>query len=392
VSSIRDRTAIVGVGESTYYKWGQSPDPEFRLCLKAILAAVEDAGLQVSNIDGFASFSNDRNDAVRVAAALGIPELRHASMVWGGGGGGGSGAVAHAVAAVAGGLADTVVVYRALNQGEFGRFGQGKAAERVSGPSAFTVPYGLMSPAQMFAMRVRRFMSDHGVEPPALRAIAMASYAHAQSNPDAIMHGRPLTEERYDDARWIVEPFRLYDCCQENDGAAAVIVTSAERAADLRQRPAYVRAVGQGSGHRQGPDVMHNDPEYATSNFGGLARRLYETSGVKPKDIDVVQSYENFTGGVMMALVEHGFCAPDEVNEFLTLDNLLAPGGGLPLNTSGGNLAHCYMHGMELIVEAVRQVRGTAIRQVADADHSLVISGPMVAPVSNLLLGASHER
>jgi acetyl-CoA acetyltransferase len=387
--TIRGAAAVVGIGETTYYKRAQAPDPEFRLCLHAILTAVVDAGLAVDDIDGFASYSNDRNDPSRIASALGLPELRFSNMVWGGGGGGGSAAVANAAAAVAAGYADHVVVFRALAQGQFGRFGQAPPLRSISGPMAYTMPYGLMSPAQMFAMRVQRFMHEHGGGAAAQRAVAMASYHHAQANPRAVMHGRPLTEEAYNGSRWIVEPFRLYDCCMENDGAAAVIVTSAERAADLRHPPALIWAAAQGSDEGQGLPV-HNAPDYATSNFKPLARRLYATAGVGPADIDVVQSYENFTGGVVMALVEHGFCAPDEVDDVLTFENLVAPTGMLPLNTSGGNLAECYMHGLELIIEAVRQVRGTSTSQVPDVELSLVTSGPMVTPVSNLLLSASR--
>lgn len=387
--TIKGAAAIVGIGETTYYKRAQAPDPEFRLCLDAVLAAVDDAGLAVDDIDGFASYSNDRNDPSRIASALGLPELRFSNMVWGGGGGGGSAAVANAAAAVAAGYADHVVVYRALAQGQFGRFGQAPPLRTISGPMAYTMPYGLLSPAQMFAMRVQRFMHEHGGGAAAQRAVAMASYHHAQSNPRAVMHGRPLSEDAYEGSRWIVEPFRLYDCCMENDGAAALVVASAERAADLRQRPAYIWAAAQGSDHGQNMPV-HNAPDYATSNFKPLARRLYATAGVGPADIDVVQSYENFTGGVVMALVEHGFCAPEEVDDVLTFENLVAPDGKLPLNTSGGNLAECYMHGLELIIEAVRQVRGTSTSQVPDVELSLVTSGPMVTPVSNLLLSATR--
>jgi acetyl-CoA acetyltransferase len=340
-------------------------------------------------IDGFASYSNDRNDPTRFAAALGLRELRYSNMHWGGGGGGGSGAVGNAAAAVACGVADCVVVFRALAQGQFGRFGQGQAGARAYGEQAMTAPYGLMSPAQMFAMRVMRFLHDHGIRPEAQRAISLASYHHAQRNPRAIMHGRPLSAQDYDTARWIVEPFRLYDCCQENDGAAALIVVSAERARDLHQEPAYILGVAQGSGARAGAGV-HNAPDYATSNFKTVAPRLYEMAGLKPRDVDVVQSYENFTGGVVMSLVEHGFFGPEEANEFLVLENLIAPSGKLPLNTSGGNLAECYMHGLELQLEAVRQLRGTSTAQVPGALVALVGSGPMVSPVSDLLLGTEE--
>lgn len=380
--TLRGRAAIVGIGETRYYKRGAAPDPEFKMVLEAILLACEDAGIDVHEIDGFASFSNDRNDPPRIAAALGLPELRFSDMVWGGGGGGGSAAVANAAAAVAAGLADMVVVYRGLAQGQFRRYGQGTRAAVAAGAEAFTAPYGLLSPAQSFAMRVRRFMWEHNIGQEALRAIALTSYAHAQRNPRAVMQGRPLTAAAYDSSRWIVEPFHLYDCCLENDGAAAVIVTSAERARTTRQPPAYILAATQGSDYRQAASV-HNAPDYPTSNFKTLAPRLYAMAGVGPEDIDVLQCYENFTGGVLMSIVEHGFCRPDEVNEFFTPANFYFEGGKLPLNTSGGNLAECYMHGLGLIIEAVRQIRGTSCCQVPGARVSMVVSGPMVQPVSN---------
>jgi len=384
--SLRGRVAIAGVGETPYYKHGQAPQSEFKLALDAILNACADAGLEPRELDGFASYSNDRNDPSRIAAALGLPELRFSNMQWGGGGGGGSAAIGNAAAAVAGGLADCVVVFRALAQGQFQRFGSAPPVAAVSGEQAMTFPYGLISPAQRFAMRVMRYMHDHGIRPEAQRAIALASYHHAQSNPRAVMHGRPLTAEAYDASRWIVEPFRLYDCCLENDGAAAVIVVSAERARDLARPPAYLLGVAGGSEHRNAARA-HNAPLYATSSFTTVAPHLYAMAGVKPADVDVVQSYENFTGGVLMSLVEHGFFTAPEANDVLVPDNLLAPAGRLPLNTSGGNLAECYMHGLELVIEAARQIRGESTSQVPDAEVSMVISGPMVTPVSSLILG-----
>jgi acetyl-CoA acetyltransferase len=384
--SIRGRVAIVGVGETVYYKHGQAPEPEVKLALQAILAACADAGLDPRAIDGFASYSNDRNDPSRLAAALGIPELRFSNMQWGGGGGGGSAAVGNAAAAIAAGYADCVVVFRALAQGQFQRFGAAPPAATASGEAALTFPYGLISPAQRFAMRVMRFMRDHGIGPGAQRAIALASYHHAQNNPRAVMHGRPLTPDAYDQSRWIVEPFRLFDCCMENDGAAALILVSAERARDMRQRPAYLLGVAQGSEYRNAARG-HNAPTYASSSFTTVAPHLYAMAGVTPKDVSVVQSYENFTGGVLMSLVEHDFFTADEANEFLTLDNLIAPSGRLPLNTSGGNLAECYMHGLELQIEAVRQLRGQSSNPVPGARVAMVISGPMVTPVSSMLIG-----
>ena len=333
------------------------------------------------------SFGNDRCDPSQLSAALGCRELRFSNMQWGGGGGGGSAAIGNAASAIATGTAECVVVFRALAQGQFGRFGLGLQADGVSGNAAHTIPYGLLSPAQMFAMKVNRFMHDYGVTQEALRAIALASYHHAQSNPRAVMCGRPLDEAKYDASRWITEPFHLYDCCLENDGAAAMVLVTAERAKDFKHLPCYLLAAVGGSHYRAGAPV-HNAPDYGTSTFKTVAPRLYRMAGLGPSDIDVLQSYENFTGGVLMSIVEHGFCKPQECNDFFTLDNLLAPDGDLPLNTSGGNLAECYMHGLGLNIEAVRQIRGTSTAQVPRAEVSMVISGPMVTPVSSCIFGS----
>lgn len=384
--SLRGRVAIVGIGETAYYKHGRSPDAEFKLAVKAILAACEDAGIHPRDIDGFASFSDDRSDATRLAAALGIRRLRSATMQWGGGGGGCCAAVANGAAAIESGMAECVVAFRSLAQGQYGRFGRTTGIEQVSGERAYLMPYGVLAPPQRFAMRIRRFMHDHGIGQSALRAIAMASYHHAQANPRAVMHGRPLDTKTYDESRWIVEPLHLYDCCMENDGAAAVVMVPAERARDARQTPAYLLGAASGSGYRAGAHP-HNAPDYASASFKTVAPDLFAMAQVAPSEVGVVQSYENFTGGVLMALIEHGLFGAEEANEVLQLDNLLAPHGRLPLNTSGGNLAECYMHGFELVLEAVRQVRGTSTSQAVRNQVALVIGGPMVSPVSSLLLG-----
>jgi len=385
--TLRGRVAVIGIGETEYYRHGASPDPEFKLALKAILAACEDAALDPREIDGFSSYSDDRSEAARLAAALGTHRLRSATMQWGGGGGGCSAAVANAAASIVAGLADCVVVFRSLAQGQYGRFGQAAGIHTVSGERSYLMPYGVLAPPQRFAMRVQRYMHEHGVRQEALRAIALASYHHAQANPRAVMRGKPLDVEKYDASRWIVEPFHLYDCCMENDGAAALVLVSAERASDFRHKPAYLLGAAFGSGHRAAA-TAHNAPLYATANFDTVAPDLYRMAGVGPSDVGVVQAYENFTGGVVMALAEHGFFRPEKANDFLTFDNLIAPSGRLPLNTSGGNLAECYMHGFELVLEAVRQVRGASASQARRNDVALVIGGPMVTPASNLILGS----
>lgn len=385
--TVKDQVAVVGVGETRYYKHGGSPVSEFALACEAIINAAEDAGIAVEEIDGLASFANDRNEPTRLAAALGLRDLSFANMVWTGGGGGCCAAVANAAAGLLAGYTKYVVVLRALAQGQFGRIGRARTGDVVSGAMAYVAPYGLITPAQQIALRTQRFMWEHGVTQDALAAIALASYKHAQRNPRALMYGRPLTRQQYDESRWIVEPFHLFDCCQENDGAAALVLTTADRARDLRHKPAWLMAASQGSDKRF-TLTTHNAPHYTSANFRNVARRLYAMAGVGPGDVDVAQVYENFTGGTMLSLVDHGFCEPDQVREFCTEQNFDWETGGLPLNTSGGNLAECYMHGLALVSESVRQLRGTSTAQVRDAEIALVAGGPVTAPVSSLILHA----
>ena len=382
----KDKVCIAGVGETDYTRWGRATRSEFSLALEAVVRACQDAGLDPKELDGFCSFSDDRNQPVRLAAALGCKELKFSTMQWGGGGGGGSAAVMNGCLAVATGSADYVVAFRALAQGQFGRFGQSRAGGRVGGDTAFTAPWGLLSAPHTFAMRTQRHMHQYGTTSLQLGAVAVACYKHAQHNPRAVMHGRPLTLEDHQNSRIIVDPFHLFDCCLETDGAAAVILTSPERARSLRQRPVYVMGAASGNPYRGGAGAF-TAPDIASSNFQeGVARTLYGRAGIEPKDVDVAQIYENFTGMVIMSLEEHGFCKRGEGGAFVENGTIEWPDGKLPINTSGGNLAEAYTHGFELVTEAARQIRGTSTCQVEGAEICLVASGPGVSPVSDLIL------
>ena len=254
--------------------------------------------------------------------------------------------------------------FRGLAQGQFGRFGLARGGGEISGAPAYQQPYGVLTPGQMYGMKFVRWMHEHGgVGLDAQKAVSLASYAHAQNNPRATMCGKPLTSEQYDRSRMIVEPWRLYDFCQENDGAAAVILMPADRAANLPNRAAHILACSQGA-YASAGRLAFNESPYASAGFLSVAPRLWAQARLGPADVDVVQSYENFTGGVVMSLVEHGLCRPEEVDEVLTLENLSAPNGRLPLNTSGGNLAEAYIHGFNLAIEGVRQLRGSSPNQV----------------------------
>lgn len=382
---MRGAAVVVGVGESTYYARGKAPETEFQLACIAIRNAVADAGLAMSDIDGFVSYM-DRNEPVRLSAALGAGDVNFTAQTFGGGGNGAGAAVTLADAAVSAGYAECVVAYRSLAQGQFARYGQAGRIRRAAGVFAYTAPYGMLTPAQTTAMQTMRFMHDHGVTQDSLAEVALASYAHAQRNPRAIRYGTPLTREEYHASRWIAEPFHLYDCCPENDGAAAVIVTTAERARDLAKPGVSIVAAAHGLEHRDGVGAF-GDANFPTAHHRHVGRMLWQRAGVTPADIPVAQFYENFTGPVLMAITEMGFCAPEELNEFVADGGIQWPNGRLPINTAGGNLGEAYIHGFGNVVEAVRQIRGESTCQVDGVELSLSVSGPNYAPGSAVLFG-----
>ncbi|MGE4167177.1 MAG: acetyl-CoA acetyltransferase [Xanthobacteraceae bacterium] len=377
VAAFADSCAIVGIGATEFAKRGGIPDKtEFHLCCEAIRLAADDAGLDIHEIDGFCSYGAERHEPVLLQVALGIPEIRFSNLVWGAGGGGCTAAVMDAALAVHAGICKHVVVYRSLCQGQYHRYGQFNAAA-VGG--SYMAPFGLMSPGQKTALTFRRHMHVYGTPAEALGHIAVTFRQHAQRNPAALMYGKPMTLDDYAKARMIADPFRLFDCCLETDGAAAIIVTSKERARDMRQKPVRILAAVQasGKGWGMGPMGSNNMPveTYHTTNAQPVAKHLFPMAGISPKDLDCAQIYDAFSGIVIMALEDYGVCAPGEAADFILKGNLRHDGGKLPTNTAGGLLSEGYLQGFNLIPEAVRQMRGTSLTQVADAETCLVTSG-----------------
>ncbi|MHA4853863.1 thiolase C-terminal domain-containing protein [Rhodococcus sp. MSC1_016] len=390
---MRGAAAVVGVAEQ-HYKRGEAPHSEKRMTLEVILRACADAGISPREIDGFVSYAGGANDGAIIGGALLIDELRWSNMMWGGGGGSVAAAITNAATAIATGQADCVVVYRAMSQADTGRLGYAKYHY-----GSHFLAHGIGSPAQICAMRTQRMLEHGGVPRTAMRSLVLASYQHAQKNPTAQGYGRPLDEEAYENSRLIAEPFHLFDCSRESDGAVALVLVSAERAKTLRPDPAYLLAGAQGApgGYSE---LIDNDlgEQYMSAGFGpanngkpGVAERLWSAAGLGPDDVDVVQVYENFSGPAVAALIDHGLCPPGEAaGTFMTIENLTAPNGKLPVNTSGGNLADSFINGLNLAVEAVRQIRGTSTNPVDGAKTSLFIGGPMAPLVSSVLFG--HEE
>ena len=265
----------------------------------------------------------------------------------------------------------------------------------MSGFWAFNIPNGLMTPAQWLGMQMQRHMYEYGTTSEQLGHIAVACNKHAQHNPRAVMNGRPITLEDHQNSRMIVDPYRLYDCCLETDGAAALILTSAERVRDFRQPPVYISATAQGSGNRQWHTIGgYYKPDFLGSNYSTMVDRLYDAAGMGPEDIDVGQFYENFTGQVLTSIEDHRFCAQGEGGPFVeggriehrdVADEGAPFAGGFPINTAGGNLAEAYTHGLNLAVEGVRQMRGQSTMQVEGARTCLIAAGPASAPVSDAI-------
>jgi acetyl-CoA acetyltransferase len=382
--SLRGRTAIVGLGETPYYKRGTAPVAELGLCVEAIVAACADAGLTPEEVDGFVSYGSDNNSGPRLMPPLGTRELRYSTLVWHGGGGGIPGALAVAAGAILSGQAEVVAVYRAMAEAVGGRLRDAVSQDHI-GPQ--NTANGIDSPAQICALRTTRLLEADGVPRRVLRDMAKASYHHARANPHAYGRTTDLDDEAYDTARWISEPLRLFDCSRENDGAGAVLVVSAERARELTDRPVYLLSAPMGAAHGWG-ELEESCMPYASSGFEAVARRLWAESGYGPGDVDVVQVYENFTGPGVASLIDHGFCTAATAGDVLTFENLIAPSGKLPVNTSGGNLAEGFIHGMGLVLEAARQVRGESTNQVPGAELSLMTGGPGAQMVSSALLGA----
>ncbi len=289
----RGQTCIAGVGETEYSKRGQAKRPEFALACEAVLKAVEDAGLTMGDVDGFATYAMEKSEASAVAQALGVPHLRFANL-YPGGGNAACGIVHNAAMAVYSETAEVVVCYRSRCQGALqGRSSAGvnmgiRGDAPVGGGQQFAAPFGMLAPVVGYAMQARRHMHEFGTTSRQFGAIAVAAYAHAQRNPRAVMHGRPITIDDHQASRLIADPYRLYDCCQESDGACAVVVTSVERVKRPRRPPVYIAGAAQGMGEGDGPNRMAwPDDLWTTAGLSDVAREVYERAGVGPTDIDV---------------------------------------------------------------------------------------------------------
>jgi acetyl-CoA acetyltransferase len=385
-SGLRDRTAIVGVGYTEFSK--NSGVSTLTLALRAITAALADAGLARRDVDGVACHRvGDSVQAVLVAQSLGISDLRYHLDLFGGGSTSHQ-VLASAAMAVATGMAETVVCWRAINaRSEFRMGGTGRAAPDTI-EFQYQAPYGYATPPQQFAMMARAYLDAYDVTPEDLGRVAITQRNYARLSPRAMMR-KPLTMEQYLSSRWVVEPLRLFDCCLETDAAVALVVTSAERARDLARPPVLISAASYGSGQTL---FSNGNRDITTSAAANLAPRLFEMAGLTPADVDVAELYDAFTPLVLVQLEDYGFCAKGEAAAFVA-DGQTAPGGRLPVNTHGGHLSEGYVHGLNHAAEAVTQLRGEAgARQVPDATVALSTAQPgyVAGTTSAVLLRADR--
>lgn len=378
---LKDRTAIVGIGQTRFGKG--MPQSEEELGAMAILAALNDAGIDPSEVDGLCSYTTQTAEEEEIARASGFGDLRFFARVPAGGGGG-CATIGLGAMAIATGQADVVVAYRSRKRSGRASRVWSQTSEVVKGRYQWTSPFGLLRPSDEVGIVMRRQMHEHGATREHLANIALAFRAHANRNPVAVMAGKTLTREEYLSARWISEPLCLYDCCIETDGALAIVLVAAERTRDLAQPPAYVHAFAQGL--TRDSIMMSNfyceDPLHTQGE--ACAAALWAGSDFKARDVDVAQLYDAFTPLILQSLEAYGFCGRGESGAFTENGNI-ALGGRLPLNTSGGSLSEVYAHGFNLIIEAVRQVRGTSTAQVPDVKCSFVSSSNCV-PTGALLL------
>jgi acetyl-CoA acetyltransferase len=384
------QAAIVGIGQTEFSK--NSGRSELQLAAEASLAALEDAGLDPADVDGMITFTLDPSDEIGLARCLGVRDLAYTTRIPGGGAA--SVATVHqAAAAVLGGAASVVLIWRAMNERSAYRFGQPmvppsggvvNVAGNGTGSLLWCMPFGAQTPASWEALSSGQYMHTFGVTNRDLGHVSVAQRKHAATNPLAWFHGKPITLEEHQQSRWIMEPLlRLLDCCQESDGGVALVITSLARARDLKQRPARIVASAQSIPREVEviSNYYHADLTFMPE-ARGVAARLYAQSGLKPKDMQLAMLYDAFTPQVLKQLEGFGFCARGEAKDFVKNGNIEL-GGSLPVNTNGGLIGEAYIHGMNNITEAVRQLRGTATNQVKNLNHALVSCGMAGAILSN---------
>lgn len=366
----RDSTAIVGIGETAFGK--NLPESEALLACRAITAALADAGIAPAEVDALSCYTYEETPEFEIARAVGMGDVRFLSQSPHGGGAG-CGAIGHLALAIAAGIANVGVVWRSRKRSQPSKRLWAGVDSVVSDHWKWTRPQGLVRPVDEVAVLTRRYMHEYGLTRQQLAEVALAMRGFAANNPKALMYGRELSIGQYLEGRMISDPLCLFDNCLESDGAVALVLTRSDRARDCARPPVHIHAFSQGmtAQHQLMTDYHSCDPLRSSSWV--CAENLWRQSEIGPVDIDVAQIYDAFSPLVLFSLEAYGFCRRGEAGAFVSDGNLRAD-GRLPVNTSGGSLSEVYLHGMNLALEAVKQMRGTSLNQIASAQTCLVTS------------------
>ena len=351
---LTDKYCIVGVGETAYTK--DSGRTTRSMAVEAVRNAMRDAGLQASQVNGMLSYhGGDSCVSPEVASDLGLRLDFY--MDCSGGGSSTEALIGLATGAIEVGMCETVAIFRSMNgysEVRIGGTGR-RAAAPVGGSQLLSRPYGMVSAGQSFAPVFMRHMMEYGTTSAQVAAVKVAHSKHASNNPKAYYKKRYTVEDVLN-SRWICKPLHLLDCCVETDNATAVIITSVARARDLRQRPIYIMgAVGRVTKARG--DTFYNDAPITSVAGKYAAPRIFEMAGVKPEDIHLTGSYDAFTFTTMLQLEDYGFCKKGEGGQYVS-SGIIELGGKRPNNTNGGHLCEAYTHGMNMVIENTRQLRG----------------------------------
>jgi acetyl-CoA acetyltransferase len=386
--NIKNKAAIVGVGISNFSR--DSRRTELYLACQTIKAALDDAGLTPDDIDGLVKQTDDASDEHAITSSMGMGNLTYfGESRWGAAP---SAMVMRAAMGVAAGVANYIVVYRSVNGSSKRRMipsmrtsGQMSTADLLQW--TFHAPFGHMSEAGRAAMIVRRYMHEFGIDDDRFGWVPVVCREHGAKNPNSMHFKKPITIEDYRRSEMMVEPLRRLDYYEEADAAAALVITTAERAKGLKQKAAYI--LGAAQSMVTGTEELNS---YYRKNISALpemaevSKKIFSMAGVTIKDVDCAQLDDAYGPFVPMQLEALGFCGKGEGADFCREGKCIRLGAELPVNTSGGSLGEGHIHGMNHVIEAVRQIRGTSTAQVKDARLVLVASGAG-GPASGLILG-----